>query len=176
MAETELESWDDLENYEDMDLQLDYSKNGIQMVTFTLENETYGVDILKVRELISNTHITTLPNMPPFIKGMLNLRGLVIPIIDLRIKFGMPEGNYDQYTVFIIVQLGEKQMGIIVDSVADVVFLPDDQMQTTPELSASVDTTFILGMGRVREELIIVLDIDRILSKQELVLIHEKID
>ena len=164
----DFESWMNLEEYEDIDIQANYSGDGTQLVTFTLGDEYYGVDILKVRELISYSAPSVLPNVPRCIKGVINLRGLIVPIVDLRAKFGMPDVQYDQYTVVIIVQVGEKLIGIIVDSVSDVIFLRDDQKQETPEFSRNIDTAFIEGMGQIKEEMVILLSVERMLSEEEL--------
>lgn len=161
---------DDLE-YEDIDLTLDHSEQGVQLVTFMLGGEKYGLNILKVRELIRYTETTPVPNMPSFLKGVINLRGVIIPVLDMRVRFGMPQGQYDQYTVIIIVHVGKKLTGIVVDTVADVVFLAKDHIKPPPNFSTMVDTAFIEGMGQVRDELLILLDIDHILSPEELALV-----
>ncbi len=171
-----LEAWMYSEEYEDLDLQMDYLGSGVQFITFTLENESYAIDILKVRELVSYTPPTVIPNLPTCIGGVINLRGVIVPVVDLRAKFGMPDGEYDKYTVTIVVQVGEKLMGIIVDGVSDVIFLAEDQIQPTPEFSTNVNTKFIEGMGQVKDDLVILLDIDCVLSKEELGLLAEQLE
>ena len=171
----DIEAWMNLEEYEDLDMQMDYLDEGIQLITFTLQGENYGIDILKVRELVSYTSPTTIPNVPDCIKGVTNLRGLVVPVIDLRIKFGMPQIEYGRYTVIVIVQVAEKLIGIIVDAVSDVVFLPEDQIQPTPEFSANINTKFIEGMGQIKDDLVILLDIEGVLSEEELGLLPSQL-
>lgn len=166
MAEVD-ELYDDIEEYQPLDLQADTSNLGSQWVTFTLGSEIYGIDILKVHELIGYTHITALPNMPSFFKGMLNLRGQVIPVIDLRLKFSMPPREYTKYTVIIVVRAGEKLMGLTCDSVSDVVFISEDRLQKVDEFSVSIDTKYIQKIGRLEDGLVVLLDIDFILTKSE---------
>ena len=171
----DLDAWMNLDDYEDFDSQMDYSGNGIQLITFTLQGESYGIDILKVRELISYSTPTVIPNVPECIKGVTNLRGVVVPVVDLRIKFGMPLKEYDKYTVIVVVKVGEKLIGIIVDTVSDVVFLSEDQIQPTPEFSADINTKFIEGMGQIKDDLVILLDIDCVLSEEELGLLPSQL-
>jgi purine-binding chemotaxis protein CheW len=141
---------------------------GSQFVTFTLAEEEYGVDIMKVQEIIGYRGFTKIPNVSQFIKGVLNLRGTVVPVVDLRLKFNMEEKEYDQYTVIMIVEVAGRIMGIIVDAVSDVVSLGDDEIQPTPRFSSAISTEFIKGMGKKEEKFIILLDINKVLSDQEL--------
>ena len=113
--------------------------------------------------------MTRIPGMPDFIVGMINLRGLVIPVIDLRLRFGMDIGEYDKYTVIIIVQVENKMIGMIVDSVADVVYLEDEKTQASTDISTNIDTQFIQGVANIRDDMVILLDVDHLLSEQELV-------
>jgi len=147
------------------------SGTGDQFVTFTLGNEEYGVEILKVQEIIGYQGFTKIPNVPPFVKGVLNLRGSVVPVIDLRLKFGMPEKEYDKFTVILILEVAGRIIGTIVDAVSDVVTLTEDEMQPTPDFSSGIRTDFISGMGRKDDKLIILLDIDKVLSDGELELL-----
>ncbi len=138
-----------------------------QFVTFTLGDEEYGIEILKVQEIIGYPGFTKIPNMPAFVKGVINLRGSVVPVIDLRLKFGMDEKAYDTYTVILVLEVREKIIGAIVDSVSDVISLKEEEMQPTPDFSSGVSADSIRGMGRKDEKLIILLDIDRVLSGTE---------
>ena len=113
--------------------------------------------------------MTRIPGMPDFIVGMINLRGFVIPVIDLRLRFGMDIGEYDKYTVIIIVQVENKMIGMIVDSVADVVYLEDEKTQASTDISTNIDTQFIQGVANIRDDMVILLDVDHLLSEQELV-------
>jgi len=139
-----------------------------QFVTFTLGDEEYGIAILKVQEIIGYPGFTKIPNMPSFVKGVINLRGSVVPVIDLRLKFAMQEREYDTYTVIAILEVKEKVIGVIVDAVSDVITLKEDEMQPTPDFSSGVKAEFISGMGRKGDTLIILLDIDRVLSEGEI--------
>ncbi|MCL6471581.1 MAG: chemotaxis protein CheW [Firmicutes bacterium] len=141
---------------------------GDQFVTFTLEGEEYGVEILKVQEIIGYQGFTKVPNVPDFVKGVLNLRGSVVPVIDLRLKFSMKEKEYDKFTVILILEVKERIIGVIVDAVSDVVSLTEDDIQPTPDFSSGIRADFIASMGRKDDKLIIILDIDKVLSESEL--------
>ena len=155
------------EELEDMSLDISYSE-GTRLITFILGDEKYGLDILKVRELISFPEgLTRIPRMPDFIVGMFNLRGLVIPVMDLRKKFNLPGEEKHEFSVIIIVDVENKNIGLTVDAVSDVIFVKDDEMQDTSELAVNVDTKFIKGIAKSKDEMIILLDIDYLLSKEE---------
>jgi purine-binding chemotaxis protein CheW len=155
------------EELEDMSLDISYSE-GTRLITFILGEEKYGLDILKVRELISFPEgLTRIPRMPDFIVGMFNLRGLVIPVMDLRKKFNLPGEEKHEFSVIIIVDVENKNIGLTVDAVSDVIFVKDDEMQDTSELAVNVDTKFIKGIAKTKDEMIILLDIDYLLSKEE---------
>lgn len=140
---------------------------GGKYLTFSLAAEEYGLEILKVREIIGIMDITSIPQMPPFVKGVINLRGKVIPVIDLRLKFGLPPTEYTEQTCIVVVDVGSL-VGIIVDTVQEVLDIDAAQIDPPPPLGASVDTTFIMGMGKVKDDVKILLDIDRVLSADEL--------
>ncbi len=155
------------EELEDMSLDISYSE-GTRLITFILGEEKYGLDILKVRELISFPEgLTRIPRMPDFIVGMFNLRGLVIPVMDLRKKFNLPGEEKHEFSVIIIVDVENKNIGLTVDAVSDVIFVKEDEMQDTSELAVNVDTKFIKGIAKTKDEMIILLDIDYLLSKEE---------
>ena len=135
-------------------------------LTFSLAGEEYGLEILKVREIIGIMDITAVPQMPPHVKGVVNLRGKVIPVVDLRLKFGMESAEYTEATCIIEVDVGTL-VGIIVDTVQEVLDIESAQIDPPPPLGASVDTTFILGMGKVREEVKILLDINKVLNEEK---------
>lgn len=146
---------------------------GGQFVTFTLENEEYGVEILKVQEIIGYLGTTKVPNVPSFVKGVINLRGSVVPIIDLRLKFNMAEKEYDKFTVIVILEVKGRVIGALVDAVSDVVSLSEDEIQPTPDFSSGIKVDFINGMGKKNGKLIILLDIDKVLSDGELELLDD---
>ncbi|MBU0718189.1 MAG: chemotaxis protein CheW [Planctomycetes bacterium] len=137
-------------------------------LTFKLANEEYGVEILKVRELIGLMDITAVPQMPVYMKGVINLRGKVIPVVDLRLKFGLEEIKHTEETCIIVVDVG-KEIGIIVDTVSEVLDIAGDNIEPPPSMGGSVDTTFILGMGKVGQEVKILLDIDKVMTTTELI-------
>jgi purine-binding chemotaxis protein CheW len=139
-----------------------------QFVTFALGKETYGISILKLSEIIAYQELTTLPNMPEFIKGVLNLRGSVIPVIDLRERFNMEPKDYDQFTVIIILEISGHTMSIIVDSVSDVITLQSDDIKPRPNFSTGIQTDFIQGMGLKDDKFIILLDVEKFLSSEDL--------
>jgi len=139
-------------------------------LTVVLENEAYGLNVLKIREIIRLQKITPVPQMPAFVKGVINLRGRVIPIVDLRVKFGL-KAEFTERTCIIVVQVklpNEQvvQMGLIVDSVEEVVNLNDTEIEPTPEFGAKVDTTYLLGMAKIKGQVKTLLDIDRVVAPE----------
>lgn len=141
---------------------------GGKYLTFHLNNEEYGLEILKVREIIGIMDITKVPQTPDYVEGVINLRGRVIPVIDLRSKFGLPRTEYNEETCIIVVDVG-MMMGIIVDTVQEVHDIPAANIEPPPKLGAAVDTDFILGMGKVNDDVKILLEIDGVLTSDELV-------
>jgi purine-binding chemotaxis protein CheW len=135
-------------------------------LTFTLGAEEYGLAILKVREIIGMMDITAVPQTPTAVKGVINLRGKVIPVVDLRLKFGMPEAEYTEATCIVVVEVGTL-MGIIVDTVQEVLDIKGAEIDPPPPLGASVDTRFIIGMGKVKGAVKILLDIERVLNDEK---------
>ena len=146
---------------------------GSEFLTFTLGSEEYGMDILKVQEIRGYDAVTTIANTPDFIKGVINLRGTIVPIVDLRIKFHLGTVEYNQLTVVIILNLGHRVVGIVVDSVSDVLALTPEQIRPTPDLSAGLDTQYITGLGTVGERMLILVDIEKLMSSHEMALMDE---
>jgi purine-binding chemotaxis protein CheW len=146
--------------------------NSGEFLTFTLGDEEYGIDILKVQEIRGYDAVTKIANSPPSIKGVINLRGAIVPIVDLRIKFNLGEPTYDQFTVVIILNIGKRVVGIVVDGVSDVIQLSSDNLRPAPEFGSSLDTRYILGLGTVDERMIIVVDIESLMSSQEMALVE----
>ncbi len=144
-----------------------------QFLTFALGAEEYGVEILKIQEIKGFSAITPLPNAPPYVKGVMNLRGTIVPIVDLRKKFGMPEETYTAFTVIVVVQVQGQIMGFIVDAVSDVLTVSEVDIQPTPDLHGQVDTTFLNGLAKTGEKLVILLDIDKVLTAGEIALAAE---
>jgi purine-binding chemotaxis protein CheW len=140
-------------------------------LTFQLGEEEYAIQVLRVREIVKIQHITSVPETPADVRGVINLRGKVIPVVDLRIKFGMPEMEYGQRTCIIVVELGSGAhgpMGIIVDEVSEVLNLLDGDIQDTPDFGAGVETPYLLGMAKVKDKVKILLDIDQVLATADL--------
>jgi len=144
-----------------------------EFLTFTLGSEEYGLDILKVQEIRGYDAVTSIANTPDFIKGVVNLRGTIVPIVDLRIKFKLTKVEYDQFTVVIILNFGHRVVGVVVDSVSDVLTLSHEQIRAAPELSAALDTRYILGLGTVDERMLILVDIEKLMSSGEMALMDE---
>lgn len=147
--------------------------DGSEFLTFTLGSEEYGMDILKVQEIRGYDAVTVIANTPPFIKGVINLRGIIVPIVDLRIKFNLGSVQYDQFTVVIILNLGSRVVGIVVDSVSDVLTLMPEQIKAAPALSAALDTRYIIGLGTVDERMLILVDIEKLMSSSDMALVDE---
>jgi purine-binding chemotaxis protein CheW len=141
--------------------------DGNQFLTFNLGDELYGVDILRVQEIKGYTAVTKIPNTPSHIKGVLNLRGTIVPIIELRTKFGMPTIDYTAFTVIIVVVVRDKVMGLVVDSVSDVLDIEQKDVQPPPQFGAKVDASFLRGIGKSGDKLIALLDMDRLLLEGE---------
>jgi purine-binding chemotaxis protein CheW len=135
-------------------------------LTFALAEEEYGLEILKVREIISMSEITSVPKTPEFVKGVINLRGKVIPVIDLRLKFAMEEVPYTDETCIIVVDVDGVEMGIIVDHVSEVLDITGGDIEDAPAFGGSVETDFILGMGKTDERVTILLDIEKVIGGQ----------
>ncbi|MDI1248288.1 MAG: chemotaxis protein CheW [Lacunisphaera sp.] len=141
-------------------------------LTGVLDHESYGIAVLKVREIIRLQKITTVPRMPGFVKGVINLRGRVIPVVDLRVKFGL-QAEFTERTCIVVVQVrlsAERtvQMGLIVDAVEEVVNLTSAEIEPTPDFGAKIDTTYLLGMAKVKGQVKTLLDIDRVVAPEQM--------
>jgi purine-binding chemotaxis protein CheW len=148
---------------------------GGKYLTFNLSAEEYGLEILKVREIIGIMDITAMPQVPPEVKGVINLRGKVIPVVDLRLKFGMPPTDYTDQTCIVVVDVGS-QVGVIVDTVQEVLDIDDGQIDPAPPLGAAVNTQFIMGMGKVKDDVKILLDINKVLGSDEMAAMFESME
>lgn len=144
-----------------------------EFLTFRLGGEEYGMDILKVQEIRGYDAVTRIANTPAHLKGVINLRGSIVPIVDLRIRFGLGEPVYDAFTVVIILNVSGRVVGIVVDSVSDVLTLADEQIRPAPEFSASLDTQYVTGLGAVDERMLILVDIERLISSRDMGLVTE---
>lgn len=144
-----------------------------EYLTFTLGPEEYAIDILKVQEIRGYEKPTTIANAPAFIKGVINLRGTIVPVVDLRIKFQVGKAEYTPFTVVIILNIAERVVGIVVDGVSDVTSLRPDQIRPAPEFAATVDTRYIQGLTTLDERMLIVVDITRLMLSSEMALMDE---
>ncbi|MFT8211209.1 MAG: chemotaxis protein CheW [Symbiopectobacterium sp.] len=144
---------------------------GQEFLIFTLGDEEYGVDILKVQEIRGYEQVTRIANTPSFIKGVTNLRGVIVPIVDLRIKFAQQEVDYDDNTVVIVLNLGQRVVGIVVDGVSDVLSLTADQIRPAPEFAVTLSTEYLTGLGSLGERMLILVDIEKLLSSEEMALV-----
>ena len=151
----------------ELNQQIGLTTDGSQFLTFNLGDELYGVDILRVQEIKGYTAVTKIPNTPSHIKGVLNLRGTIVPIIELRTKFGMPTIDYTAFTVIIVVVVRDKVMGLVVDSVSDVLNIDKKDIQPSPQFGAQVDVSFLNGIGKSGDKLVALLDMDRLLLDDE---------
>jgi purine-binding chemotaxis protein CheW len=143
-----------------------------EFLTFRLGAESYAIDILKVQEIRGWEAPTAIANSPPFIKGVINLRGVIVPILDLRVKFRLAEAAYDSFTVVIILNVASRVVGVVVDSVSDVLALADEAIRPTPEFASSTfDTRYITGLATVEEDLLILLDIEKLMTSADMALV-----
>jgi purine-binding chemotaxis protein CheW len=147
--------------------------SGGEFLTFRLGAEEYGIDILRVQEIRSYESPTRIANAPAFIKGVVNLRGVIVPIVDLRVKLGCEAVEYNEFTVVIVLNVAGRVVGAVVDSVSDVLELPHDSVKPAPELASSVDTSFITGIGNVGDRMLILMDIEAFMSSADMCLISE---
>jgi purine-binding chemotaxis protein CheW len=151
----------------DDDIKKQLSGRTLQVVSFSLGSEEYGVDIAQVQEINRMVTITRVPRAPQFTEGVINLRGQLIPIIDLRTRFGMERSERTKNTRIVVTEVGSKRLGMVVDSVSEVLRIPVEQIEDAPDLVAGVDTEYIRGVGKMGDRLIIMLDLGRVISAGE---------
>ena len=145
---------------------------GGEFLTFRLGAEEYGIDILKVQEIRSYEPPTRIANAPPFIKGVVNLRGVIVPIVDLRLKLGCETAEYNSFTVAIVLNVKGRVVGAVVDSVSDVLALDAETIKPAPEMSSAVDTSFITGIGSVNDRMLILMDIEGLMTSADMGLVN----
>lgn len=143
-----------------------------EYLSFTLGREEYGIEILKVQEIRGYEEPTQLANAPAFIKGVVNLRGNIVPIVDMRLKFKLERADYNQFTVVIILNVASRVVGMVVDSVSDVTQLASDQVRPAPDFSSTFDTEYITGLGTLDERMLILVDIERLMSGTDMALME----
>jgi purine-binding chemotaxis protein CheW len=149
------------------------ARGSVEALAFTLGNEEYGINILKVQEIRGYDTVTQIANAPEFIKGVINLRGIIVPIVDMRIKFNLGKPTYDQFTVVIVLNIGERVIGMVVDSVSDVITLNPEQIKPAPDLGSALKTDHLIGLGTIDERMVILVDIDKLMSSEEMGLIEK---
>ncbi len=154
------------------------SKLAGKYLTFTLQQESYGIDVLQVREIIRLTDITAVPQMPAYIRGVINLRGKIIPVLDLRMRFGFPDAGRTDQTCIIVVQVKlpdgrTTAMGLVVDGVEEVLNIADGEIEETPDFGAQLDTDYILGMAKIKGSVKALLDIDRVIAADAAIRMQE---
>lgn len=142
-----------------------------EYLTFRLGQEEYGIDILKVQEIRGYEEPTRIANAPHFLKGVVNLRGTIVPIVDLRMRFGCDSADYNTFTVTIVLHIGQRTIGVVVDSVSDVMEIPAEAMRAAPEMSSAVDAVYIRGLAQMGERMVILLDIESMLMSPDMGLV-----
>lgn len=141
-----------------------------QFLTFLLEEREYGLELFRIQEICGYAPITPIPNLPPHVRGVMNLRGTVLPVIDLRMKFRLPAVQYGRFTVIVIAKVQEKTVGLLVDAVSDVLRIGSDELRPAPDFGEAVDTEFISGVFQAREHLAVALNLEKLLTAGELTL------
>lgn len=149
------------------------SSQPAEFLAFTLGQEEYGIDIQKVSEIRSYETPTRIASAPDYVKGVINLRGLIVPIIDMRVRFQLGEPSYGPFTVVIILHIGNRTVGIVVDAVSDVTTLEPEQIKAAPDISGSMDTEYITGLGTIDDRMLILVDIERLMSSADMGLIEK---
>ena len=144
-----------------------------EVLVFVLGKEEYGVDILKVQEIRGYEKVTPIPSAPDYLKGVVNLRGVIVPVIDMRVKFRMPDVRYDSFTVVVILRIGGRVIGLVVDGVSDVVGFAESEVKPAPQLGSLVDGSFLDGVATQDERMVLLVDIEKLLSSGDLNLLRE---
>ena len=144
-----------------------------EFLAFKLGSEEYGIDILRVQEIRSYEEPTRIANAPAFIKGVVNLRGVIVPIVDMRLKFNLASAAYDNFTVVIVLNIGARVVGMVVDAVSDVITLTPEQLRPVPEFSSAVDSEHLLAIGAIDERMLILIDIEKLMTGAEMGLVEQ---
>ena len=147
---------------------VDNNQSPLEFLSFTLGKEEYGIDIQRVQELRGYEAVTRIANAPDFMKGVMNLRGVIVPIIDLRMKFELGNAVYDDFTVVVILNIAGQTIGIVVDSVSDVITLERSQIKPTPEIGSNIDASFLIGLAPLDERMLILMDIEKLMSAEDM--------
>jgi purine-binding chemotaxis protein CheW len=144
-----------------------------EFLAFTMGQEEYGLDILKVQEIRGYEAVTTLANAPDYFKGVINLRGVIVPVIDMRIRFNLATPTYDQFTIVIVLNIGGTIMGMVVDSVSDVTTLASEQIRPPPQLGSAIGADYLIGIGTIDERMLILIDIDKLMGSDDIGLVRK---
>ena len=144
-----------------------------EFLAFKLGAEEYGIDILRVQEIRSYEEPTRIANAPAFIKGVVNLRGVIVPIVDMRLKFNLEQVSYDSLTVVIVLNIGSRVMGMVVDGVSDVITLTPEQLRPVPEFNSTIDVDHLLAIGAIDQRMLILVDIEKLMSSAEMGLVEQ---
>ncbi len=145
----------------------------LEFLAFTLGKEEYGIDIQKVQELRGYETVTRIANAPVFVKGVMNLRGIIVPVIDMRIRFQLGEPTYDQFTVVVILNIGARVVGMVVDSVSDVTTLTREQIKPAPEMGSTFEAGHLIGLGTLESRMLILIDIEKMMSSPDMGLVEK---
>lgn len=148
--------------------QLATDSQRLEFLTFTLGDEHYGLDIMQVKEIRGYEPVTKIANAPSFIKGVLNLRGDIVPIVDLRLKFAVGDATYNEFTIVIMLHIGERIVGIVVDAVSDVINISSDEVKPPPQFGVAFDSQYLYGLAPVHEQMVILLNIEKLITSSEL--------
>ena len=144
-----------------------------EFLAFKLGAEEYGIDILRVQEIRSYEEPTRIANAPAFIKGVVNLRGVIVPIVDMRLKFNLESANYDSFTVVIVLNIGSRVVGMVVDAVSDVITLTPEQLRPVPEFNSMIDVDHLLAIGAIDQRMLILVDIEKLMTSAEMGLVEQ---
>jgi purine-binding chemotaxis protein CheW len=145
-----------------------HDESGHEFLAFTMGDEEYGLDILKVQEIRGYEAVTRIANAPAFFKGVMNLRGVIVPIVDMRVKFNLGTPSYDEFTIVIVLNLGGKVVGMVVDSVSDVTTLSAQQIRPAPDVAGVFDSDYLIGLGTLDERMLILVDIDKLMGSADI--------
>lgn len=160
-------------NFSGIEKQFGDQNAGQEYLVFTLGNEEYGIEILKVQEIRGYDRVTRIANTPDFITGVTNLRGVIVPIIDLRVKFQLSSADINDNTVIIVLNLANRIVGIVVDGVSDVLSLNAEQIKPAPDFSTTLSTKYLLGLGTLNERMLILVDIEKLLNSEEMEIVEQ---
>ncbi len=171
-----IESWDNLDDYDDSEHAIYDPKNGKQLITFSLGGDTYCINILNTNEIVDDVPVRSIPNTSSYIRGVINLRGAIIPIMDMRIRFHIPQEEGGETSVIIILRIYGQKVGIVVDSVSDVIYVPNHEIAPLVENLSIIDAEFIEGVININEEILMILDLETLFNQKQISAIYRGIN